>query len=435
MKRILALACTLCTALILTGCSRPGNSEYYEEAQLYLGCGEYERASEYFTQLGEYADSASYALYCDALAAIKSGDYALARANLTQIDPFKSSGRYLTYLDALEKEEAGEQEAALALYEALGTFADCDERAEKLRKAIPEEAMNRGRALMSQGEYAAARELFLSLAGYGTSDVLANNCTVALNKAAYSAADELCESGDHMAAYQAFIALGDSLDAAERAAQCRSVMLAELDAALGSAALQDAPALIEACEAFPGDEEFSARAQALQERFGMNLSVLAAADGMPYVQLGAYPSEENGREQPLIWQVIRSEDTALTLLCSTVIDASPAATATDLLLSEAERAAILACDLPSAADLASLSDLTCQATPYALAQGAEQEDGRALYWLRDSLENGLHPVVSSSGSLVIPLESVAPGVRPMITISLDAFNFTAGTGTPADPFR
>lgn len=435
MKRILALACILCTALVLTGCSRPGNSEYYEEAQLYLGCGEYRQAAKYFSQLGEYADSASYTLYCDALAAIEDGEYVLARANLVQIAPFKSSGRYLAYLDALEKEDAGELESALTLYEELGTFADCDEHAEKLRKAIPEETMSQGRALMAQGEYAAARELFLSLEGYGTSSVLANNCTVALNKAAYSEADALCDNGDHLAAYEAFLALGDTLDAADRAAQCRDVLLTELDAAYGSVSLSTAAGLIEAYSAFSGDEECIARAQALRERFGTNMMLLEAASDMPHVQLGAYPTGESGLEQPLTWQVLRCEGTALTLLCTSVIDASPAATATDLLLTDAERAAITASDLPSAADLAALTDLSCAATPYALAQGTAQEDGQAAYWLRDSLESGLHPVVNAAGSLTLPMAGAIPGLRPMITISLDAYTFTAGSGSPADPFR
>ena len=91
--------------------------------------------------------------------------------------------------------------------------------------------------------------------------------------------------------------------------------------------------------------------------------------------------------------------------------------------------------LPAASDLSSLTDLTCAATPYALAQGTAHENGLALYWLRDSLEIGLHPVISSTGAMTLPSDAVTPGVRPMITLSLEEIIFTLGSGTPEDPFR
>ena len=89
----------------------------------------------------------------------------------------------------------------------------------------------------------------------------------------------------------------------------------------------------------------------------------------------------------------------------------------------------------SMADLVSLSDLTCGATAYALAQGAANESGAAVYWLRDCLENGLHPIISASGALTLPGDSVTPGIRPMMTLNLESFTFTNGSGTAEDPFR
>lgn len=434
MKKALTLLAVLCLALSATACVHYSNQEYYERAQLYLGSGDHASAAELFSQLGEYGDSADYALYAAALHALEEEDYGLARTNLNAVHPFKSSERYLRLIDALSCEASGDLQAALALYESLGTFRDSHLAAQRLRTDIPEQAISQARTLMAKGEYAAARELLLTLDGYGQSETLAKNCTTALNKAAYSAADALCKDGDHLAAMQAFLDLGDVLDAPERAAQCRAALLLALNEQAEAVTIDTAADLIAGYEAI-GDPVADQQAAALTERFGVNLRLVSAADSQPYVLLGEYPMGESGLESALLWRVIGLRGAEATLLCESVIDASPIATSTDLLLTEAEESAVTQSTLPSAADLASLSDLGCAATPYAVAQGVAQTDGLALYWLRDSLEGGVHPVVSGSGSLTIPAGEAVPGVRPMITLSLEDYAFTAGDGTRENPFR
>ncbi len=434
MKKALSMLAVLCLVLSATACSYRSNQEYYEQAQLYLGCNEYGEAADIFSQLGEYRDSADYALYCQALQALSEGDLPLARANLTFLAPFKSSDRYLRVIDALEAEMAGDLEAALVIYSELGTFHDAHLAAEELRTAIPEAAIREGRALMAKGDYAAARELFLSLEGYGQSESLAQNCTAAMNKAAYSAADQLCEEGDHLAAMEAFLALGDVLDAPARADQCRAALSRQLTEQAENATLLTAAEIIAACEAI-GDVEAESLAAALRERFGVSMQLVAEAAEHPYVLLGEYPMGESGLESPLLWQVIAVKGTEVTLLCESVIDASPVATPTDLTFSEEEAPAVTGMTLPSAADLASLTDLACAATPYALAQGVSQSEGFALYWLRDSLEGGMHPVVSGSGSLTLPDDAATPGVRPVITLSLEEYTFLSGDGSRENPYR
>lgn len=435
MKKMSLLAVLLCAALVMTSCAAQDNRSYYEDAQLYLGNGNYEGAAQLFSQLGEYADSADYALYARALSAIEEEDYTLARANLEAVRPFKSSERYLLYLDALEAEADGELEAALTRYAQLGTFAEAHQAVKRLETAIPEAAIKEGRALMSKGEYAAARELFLSLDGYGASETLAANCTVALNKAAYAAADELCKSGDHHGAMEAFTALGDTLDAAKRAADCLNEIHAALDAQYEAVTLGTAPALMAAYTELGEDTTAQARIAELSARYGRNLEVVTAADTHPHVLLGQYPTAESGEEQPICWQVLRADGATLTLLADEVLDASDAAEAIALLFSEAEAAAVSEVTLPSVADLTVLSDPTCTATPYALAQGVSGENDAALYWLRDSLESGLHPIIGSTGALTLPDAAVTPGVRPMLLLSLEQYAFTHGSGTVEDPFR
>ena len=65
MKKPLLLALLLCMALTLTACANGDIGEYYETAQLYLGCGDYDYAAELFAQLGEYEDAADYVLEAD----------------------------------------------------------------------------------------------------------------------------------------------------------------------------------------------------------------------------------------------------------------------------------------------------------------------------------------------------------------------------------
>lgn len=431
MKKLPLLALLLCMALTVTACARTDIGEYYETAQLYLGCGDYEYAAELFAQLGEYEDAADYALYATALQALREEKYDLARANMLAVNPFKSSGRYLMYLDALDAEAEGEMEAALKLYEKLGTFGGADEQATRLRKEIPEAAIQEGRALMNRGEYEAARELFLSLNGYGASKTLADSCTAALDKAAYKEAENLAQSGDLLAAMEAFTALGDTLGAAKRAQECLNAIHAELDKQYAAVTLATAPALIDAYALLGEDKTAQARMAELTVRFGSNLKLLTAEN--PVVALGSYPQAESGEEQPVLWRVIRKEGSVLTLLSQQVLDASAEAVPVPVIFDETETVGEVL--LPAMADLAARTELACTATAYALAQGAPEREGAAAYWLRDSLESGLHPIISESGAMALPEEGMTPGVRLMLSVDLENVTFTAGSGTAEDPFR
>lgn len=433
MKKLSLLAVLLCMALSLTACVNTEVDEYYQSAQLYLGCGDYEYAAELFSQLGEYEESAEYALYSRALQAVEEEDYALARANLNAVNPFKSSGRYLMYLDALAAEEKNELDKALSLYEKLGTFRDAHLAAQRLREAIPEAAVKEGRALMAKGEYEAARKLFLSLDGYGVSKTLADNCTAALNKAAYTDADKLCDAGDLLGAMEAFTALGDTLDAAKRAEACLAAIHKQLDARYAVVALAEAPALIEDYAKLGADKTAQERIAELKNRYGKNL-VLTGME-QPIVELGMYPGAESGEEQPVCWRVVKLEGSTVTLLSENVLDASAEAKPVTLNLKPEEQEAAGDVQLPAMTELAGLAEMACPATPYAVNQGAAAEDGMAAYWLRDSLENGVHPVIGAAGSMAVPAAGETAGIRLMTTLNLEKLTFADGSGTAEDPFR
>lgn len=426
-KKFLTMLLLVCVSIGAAGCSAYSNQRYYERAQLMMGSGEYAGAAELFEQLGEYEDSAEYALYAAALDALQSGKTDLARANLLEIAPFKSADRYLRYLDALDAEDEGDLDSALDIYASLGSFEDCAERSQALEAAIPEQTIRQGRQMMSQGDYEGARELFLSLNGYGQSRALADACTAAIARKAYLAAEDLLDSGDYLGAMNAFAAMGDTLDAAHRAEECRSLLLKQAEEAFQAVTLETADTLDELLESLSADAAFAEIRQALAEKFGVNLSLLRAArTEHPYVLLGTYPMGESGAESDVLWQVLRVDGDQLVLLCCSVIDASSVATTSDLPMT-ADAAEI---SLPSAADLATLTDLTCAVTPYAAAQGAT-----AVYWLRDTLESGIHPVISETGALTLPADTELPGIRPLALLDLTGYVFTAGDGTEENPYR
>ncbi len=398
MKKVCILLTVLALALTATGCSQPSNQEYYESAQLYLGSGDYEIAAELFHGLGGYSDSADYALYTEALSALEDKKYDLARANFAAIAPFQESERYLTWLDAVEAEDAGNTQEALALYAVLGTFRKSDRKATELRKAIPEATLKEGRALMAKGEYAAARELFLSLNGYGASRTLAENCTLAINKAAYSAAEELAKAGDQLGAIAAFTAMGDVLDAPQRAEEIRASLRAELEKQFAQVTLANAADLLNAYAALD-DEEAQNRVASLTERFGMNLTVLSKVAEHPYVLLN----------DATLWRIDSAKDAMLTLQFEGFAAVKPEETA-------------------------AIPEATAEPTPTAEPTALPSSEPAANPSAEPTAapEESLAPIATAT---VAPMTADLTPAGLMLHLDLTAFTFTKGSGTLADPFR
>ena len=439
-KKGMALLLALLLALTLAGCSQE-NRHYYEQAQLYLGAGDYGSAEMLFSQLGEYADAADYVLYCAALNALERGDTDLARRNFELVLPFKSSDRYLTYIEALRLEEEGQLDEALSIWEELGTFEGSDARAALLREAIPSEDIAHAEALMAAGRYEQAKAILETLGGYGDSAELMKKCDEALLRAAYDHAEALYAGGQFELALSAFEALGDNLDAAQRALACRAAMYEALEEAFPRASMATAPALIDGYVEMEDYAESEARLGALLSRYGVNLSLVASADELPWVIFGQYPTEETGAPAPLTWRLVALDGATATLLCDRVIDAIPATTLPTLMLSADEQQALISLSLPLLTDLTAFSqaDLRCAATPYALAQGARHHsDGSAWWWLGNPIGAGRNAIIWYNGRALdtgVSATESCVGVRPLIRLDLDEIVFTAGDGSAEQPYR
>lgn len=331
MKRTLLLA--LVPLLLAMSSCTISPAGYYDHAQLYLGSGDFETAASMFSQLGEYGDSADYALYCAGLHALSTGDMALARANLAQVHPFKSSSRYLSMMDAMELESEGSLEEALALYDALGSFEDCRDRAIALRERIPQRDLAKARALMGAHRWEQALTILEALGNYDSSAELAEECRGRITREAYDQAADLCRQGQHAAARSAFEALGDVLDAPARALACRDAIYQQLEEDYRTASLSTAESLMQRYADMADYQASAARLNELQARYSINLELLDRLYEHPVVCLGG-----------MNWRVILAEGSQVTLLCQQLFPSS----GTDLLpaFSAEENAAILSFDFP-----------------------------------------------------------------------------------------
>lgn len=311
MKRFFLLA--LCPLLLLglSGCAM-SNAEYYQHAQLYLGNGEFTTAALLFDQLGEYEDSAEYVLYCAALDALEKGNLSLAQANFTQVHPFKSSDRYLTMIEAMVLQENGDLEGALSIFEALGSFENSLDCAAKLRELIPQRDLSHARALMSAGRWEHALSVLEGLGGYGDSPELIDQCRRNITQAAYDQAAQLYQQGNYASALAAFESLGDTLDAQARALMCRSAIYQQLEKDYRAVSMATAEDLMARYAEMEDYLSSPARLSDLQARYQVNLALLDAAPDRPYVVFGA-----------MVWRVILTEGSCITLLCQDPHAATP----------------------------------------------------------------------------------------------------------------
>lgn len=440
-KRLWRAALLACCCMTLCSCSVTAQ-ERYERAQIFLGIGDYITAREIFQQLGCYEDAEKYALYCAGRQAMAEGDWALAQANLQLIDPFASSGWCLAYIDAARLAEEGDLSGALSGFEALGSFLDSDDRANKLRAEIPAQELERIASLMENGRYAQARSLLNQLAASPERDALLAQCDAGEQELAYTQAMSLYEAQAWTEAIPAFHALGDYRDSAARLLSCRSNLYraAEADAQDGL------DGVARALEDFRFLEDYldsAQRAEALAAQWGTNLLLLDSADQAPYVVFGSYPMGETGEPVPVLWQVAELAGDSITLLCCRVLDAMPAGEAAGLplVLNQTESAAEPELFLPGEALVTArypaAADRRCAATAYALAQGVRHhQDGSAWYSLAEPGDDGYQRAVWYNGEVLqVDASYAGVGVRPALRLSLSAYTFTQGDGSAENPYR
>ena len=440
MRKAMAMLAVLAFALCAGGCMS-SNVEVYEYAQRCIGIGEYEAAAEMFMQLGEYRDSAEYALYASALQALQEGDTALARTNFELVSHFKSSGWYLYILDAMELEQQGDLEGAMEIYAGLGSFAGSDKRAAKLAEEISARMLEMCRALMAEGKWQQAMEQLTAMEDNDTAEALAEQCAEALVRQAYNEAMALYDAAKYGDALAAFESLGDTLDSPAKAAQCKS--------ALYRAALETRQSIATAEELMAtfsllGDYLDSAeRLSMLHARYDGVLALMENVQELPYIALGSYPALETGEESAVLWRVVDIEDGIASLLSVHVLDAAtaPEAAVLPIAWTDDEKAAMRLVTVPDAAFVERIPQefRAASATAYARTQGVRcTEEGQAWWWLRDSAGEGRNAIVWYTGSTLqggVDAGETCVGVRLLAYADLNALEIDRGDGSAENPYR
>ncbi len=144
MKKHILILVSLLLIFTLSAC---GEQKAYNQAQSLMDAGEYEKAAEAFTALGDYEDSAEKA---------------------------KAAENKHQYIGAQSLMDAGEYEKAAEAFTALGDYEDS---AEKAKAAENKHQYIEAQSLMDAGEYEKAAEVFTALGDYEDSAEKKNDCS------------------------------------------------------------------------------------------------------------------------------------------------------------------------------------------------------------------------------------------------------------------
>ena len=142
MKKITALILTTLILLSTTSCGSANKELDYETADRYATQGKYEEAIAAFRALGNYKDSASRAVYCEAMSCCEAGDYSSAYNKLTTIQDYSQTSTLLkeiffetrlfealnSYKTNLKKPDSLTVSEVMFTYDAEGTKASSKER-------------------------------------------------------------------------------------------------------------------------------------------------------------------------------------------------------------------------------------------------------------------------------------------------------------------
>ena len=456
--------CLFMGMVMLTGCGAD-NQERYERGQLYLGLDDYQTAMEIFDSLGGYADSEQYVLYCQGLEALEKQELKQAYMDFSNLGGFKQSDLYVQYLSGRILESEGRLEEAGEAFEQLGSFLDSRTRKAAVTARIPQRDYAAAKTLMDIGQYEKAAEAFDALGDYQDCQSLSAACRSAVFQKQVAEAQALCQAGDYQKALEAFDALDSSeLSQADRntlerrrEACCQELYkLAESSAREGIGAAAETMTLYDSLE---GYKDSAKKKEALEKKYGLNLSLHGYENGWQYVRLGAYPQTEKGESQPVLWRVLSVSDGKALLLSDLILDVMPMTQAGEWL--QAFPGAALTKEAAGAcanregkpeAFLMTLKDVKSEALGFTgnesrLAGGTAYAQGKELrtagsssgwWWLSDiGKSEDTFAIVYYNG---VPYEQGVPesdlrtGVRPALVIDLEKYAFTKGKGTREDPF-
>ena len=197
----------------------------YDLGTEYLAAGDYEKALDIFSALGDYEDAQTKAAYAE---------------------------KGITYLAAKESMKLGNYKQAEDSFRTLGVFKDAKKLATECGQAL---AYETGKSLYEEGDYAAAIETLEAAGGYSDSETLLRECRLSLTSREI---EEAMASGNYEYALSLLdTEFGEKLENRESIAlQCRNeIKYAEADAAFSDGLYYTASDLFKALGSFRDAEE------------------------------------------------------------------------------------------------------------------------------------------------------------------------------------
>lgn len=176
---------------LITFMNKQNTIRRYNEGAAYLEAGDYKKAYEVFSSLGDYEDAPQIAAYAEkgirytaAKKDMSRENYAEAKETFEALNGFKDSaelakecGRAIAYEDGLALYQSGQYQEAIPLLEQSESYENADELIKNAQTAI---AFEKGKALFDSGDYEGALEALKDAKDYEGTAELEEQCHVLL---------------------------------------------------------------------------------------------------------------------------------------------------------------------------------------------------------------------------------------------------------------
>jgi len=283
IKRFATLALLCALVFLLPSCAQDYPLSYQRAIDLF-SAGEFDDAARAFEKLGSYGNSQTYAAYSRGLVLFGQGAYADAIPYFEKTQDFMYGRSRYIYCVAYQMEEAGSFVEAAEMFYSLGNFEDAASHAVYCKARQAEASGDLDNALFtyeSAGEYSDSSDRLAVLRG----DVY-NEAVELKTKAVglYNDAIKARDEGDFITAaalelesipyfegaLDLFPQLGDFLDSARNAAECKAIFkeiqYGQAERLEQSGQLQEAYDLF---KALSGYNDADTRAQEVGARLGI----------------------------------------------------------------------------------------------------------------------------------------------------------------------
>lgn len=220
---VLSLLLTVGFTLSLSSCSLTP-AKKYEKAQVFLSKGQYEKALDLYSELGNYEDASKYVMYIKAIKLADNADYLPAISTFKTLKDFRDSYERMIYYSARYYEDTLNFESALKDYNMIPTFIDSAERAKQI-PILQKETYDTALSLYEEYRFDEAKELFTALGKYADSSHKVYECELRLiDQEAYEDGCSLYESQHFEEAIEYFKFCKDYRDSIDMVATCEAAI-------------------------------------------------------------------------------------------------------------------------------------------------------------------------------------------------------------------